>query len=320
VRARLLLPVLVLGLSALACGAGRDVDATVNAVNTAVQLTLVAMTQPSTGEPPTLAPPSSTPPATLGVPATTQAPPTVVTPTPSITNPPAAATTQAPPAIATVQPRPNGSIYHATRRDPAPAINGEASDWPSPLPYGIDQNVFRPENWGGLADLGVRWAAGWDASNLYLIALVTDDTHVQIEHGELLYRGDSMEVQLDADLAGDFNVTSLSGDDHQLGVSAGDNRESPEYWLWNPPAKSGTPGGIVLTTHAGAAGGDYVLEIAIPWSLYGVTPSAGMRFGFSFNASDNDNPGTAEQQTMISSVSTRTLLNPTTWGTLELDP
>jgi hypothetical protein len=313
-----IVPIAFLALAALACGGGRDVNATVDAVNTSVQLTLGAMTQPSTGEPPTSAPPTSAPQATLGVIATTAAPsPTVFVP-PTLTGAPPAATTPPPPA--TAPSRPNGLIYHATRRDPAPAIDGNAGDWPNPLPYGIDQNVFRPENWGGLADLGVRWAAGWDANYLYLIALVTDDAHVQIEHGELLYRGDSMELQLDADLAGDFNVTSLSGDDHQLGLSSGDNRESPEYWLWNPPAKSGTPGGIVLTTHAGAAGGDYILEIAIPWSLYGVTPAGGQRFGFAFNASDNDTPATAEQQTMISSVSTRTLLNPTTWGTLELDP
>jgi hypothetical protein len=322
VSQKLLLPVLLLALATLACGGGRDVNATVNAVNTAVQQTLVAMTAPSTSGPATNQPPTNTLQPTLGVPAatvTTAAPPAATTPAPpTVTNPAPVATTQ--PAPATVQPRPNGLIYHATRRDPAPAIDGNAGDWPDPLPNTIDQNVFRPENWGGTSDLGARWAAGWDANNLYLIALVTDDTHVQIEHGELLYRGDSMEIQLDADLAGDFNVTSLSGDDHQLGLSSGGNRESPEYWLWNPPAKSGTPGGIVLTTHAGAAGGDYVLEIAIPWSLYGVTPAGGMRFGFSFNASDNDNAGTAEQQTMISSVSTRTLLNPTTWGTLELDP
>jgi hypothetical protein len=105
-----------------------------------------------------------------------------------------------------------------------------------------------------------------------------------------------------------------------LGLSSGGNRETPEYWLWNPPAKQGTPGGITLVTRAGAGGGDYILEIAIPWSMYGVTPAGGLRFGFCFNASDNDTAATAEQQTMISSVSTRTLLNPTTWGTLELDP
>jgi hypothetical protein len=311
---RIAFPLLLLALGALACGGGRDVDATVNAVNTSVQLTLAAMTQPVTSQPPTAAPATNTPPATIGVQPTTPPPPTNTFTPPTITSP--APATNTPPSPA----RPNGLIYHATRRDSAPTIDGQTGDWPDPLPYAIDQNVYRPENWGGTTDLSARWAAAWDANYLYLIASVTDETHVQIEHGELLYRGDSMEVQLDADLAGDFNTTSLSADDHQLGLSSGANRETPEFWLWNPPAKQGTPSGITLVTRAGAGGGDYVLEIAIPWSLYGVTPGGGLRVGFCFNASDNDTAATAEQQTMISSVSTRTLLNPTTWGTLELDP
>lgn len=311
------LPISLLALAALACGGGRDVDATVNAVSTSVQSTLAAMTQAASP-----APATATSAPTVGIQPTTPPSPTSFVPS-SATSPPAA-TTSAPPAATTppptTQPRPNGVIYHAARRDPAPAIDGQTSDWPAPLPYAIDQNVYRPENWGGITDLSAAWAAGWDANYLYLVASVTDDAHVQIEHGELLYRGDSMEVQLDADLAGDFNITSLSGDDHQLGLSSGANRETPEYWLWNPPAKNGVPTGVTLVTRAGPGAGGYILEIAIPWSMYGVTPAPGQRFGFSFNASDNDVAATAEQQTMISSVSTRTLLNPTTWGTLELDP
>jgi hypothetical protein len=303
-----------LALAGLACGAGPDVEATVNAVSTSVQLTLGAMTQPVTTAPPATA----TPPAPLGNLSPTPPPTDFVPPTLTLTSPAPAATTAPTPIASPV--RPNGTIFHATRRDTAPTIDGQPADWPSPLPYAIDQNVYRPENWGGTADLSALWAAGWDASFLYLIASVTDDTHVQIEHGALLYRGDSMELQLDFDLAGDFNVTSLNADDHQLGLSSGANREQPELWLWNPPAKNGVPGGVTLVTRAGASGGDYILEIAIPWSLYGVAPAAGHRFGFAFNASDNDIAATAEQQTMISSVSTRTLLNPTTWGTLELDP
>jgi hypothetical protein len=36
------------------------------------------------------------------------------------------------------------------------------------------------------------------------------------------------------------------------------------------------------------------------------------------SVSDNDAVGTAAQQSMVSSVSSRTLLNPTTWGTMVL--
>jgi hypothetical protein len=67
-------------------------------------------------------------------------------------------------------------------------------------------------------------------------------------------------------------------------------------------------------------GNGFYLEASIPWSTFGVTPNAGSTFGFTLSVSDNDTPGTTEQQSMISSVDTRRLTNPTTWGTLILDP
>jgi hypothetical protein len=77
---------------------------------------------------------------------------------------------------------------------------------------------------------------------------------------------------------------------------------------------------VAIVTRATADTGGYLLEAAIPWSMYGITPAGGLRLGFALNSSDNDTPGTNEQQSMNSSVSTRTLLNPMTWGTVELEP
>jgi hypothetical protein len=62
----------------------------------------------------------------------------------------------------------------------------------------------------------------------------------------------------------------------------------------------------------------YNLEAMIPWTVFGVTPDAGDRFGFALSISDNDLTGAPVQQSLVSSVSTRTLTNPTTWGTLIL--
>ena len=74
--------------------------------------------------------------------------------------------------------------------------------------------------------------------------------------------------------------------------------------------------GVVNEVHQGG----YALEVAIPWSMYGLTPTGGLRLGFALNSSDDDQPGVAVQESMISTVSTRTLTDPTTWGTLQLDP
>jgi hypothetical protein len=56
----------------------------------------------------------------------------------------------------------------------------------------------------------------------------------------------------------------------------------------------------------------------IPWTVFGVTAEAGDRFGFALSVSDNDLTGAPVQQSMVSNVSSRTLTNPTTWGTLIL--
>ena len=90
--------------------------------------------------------------------------------------------------------------------------------------------------------------------------------------------------------------------------------------LWNPNSRYGTAVGLSLASRPTEPNGGYIIEAALPWSYFGVTPSAGQTFGIALNSSDDDVPGAASQQSMLSSVSTRTLLNPTTWGTIQLDP
>jgi hypothetical protein len=291
----------VLGLLfALRTSAPPDSAATANAVGTSVALTLnpgglptgvisVATATQSAG---VTAPPAATPiPA-----ATTALPPT---PLPSFT----------PPA------RSNGALIIAQRRN-APVVDGLLSDW-SDWPYRAESAVFRPENWTGAADLNVQFALAWDEANLYLAAIVTDDAFVQTQRGEALFRGDSVEMLFDADLAGDFSGASLNGDDFQLGLSPGTNSgDGAEAWLWFPRAAAGVPVNVVVASQQTALG--YTCEAQIPWAMFGLRPAGGQRFGFALSASDNDSPGAADQQSMVSSVNTRRLSDPTTWGTLEL--
>jgi hypothetical protein len=105
-----------------------------------------------------------------------------------------------------------------------------------------------------------------------------------------------------------------------LGLSPGENRLSPEAFLWNPNSRYGPAVGLSLSSRPTEPNGGYVFEAALPWSFFGVTPAPGQHFGFALNSSDDDVPGTASQQSMLSSVSTRKLLDPTSWGTLEIDP
>ena len=323
IKAQWLCPLAMLALAALACsGGGTNVQATVDAVDTAVQSTLGAMTQPAGGTPgpastlPTLT--TQTPPATLGI----------VTPTPTFYAPPTPASPTKPPGGPTVtsapggdQPvRPNGPLLHAPHLSSPPSIDAQGNDWPADLPNSIDKLVFQAAGFNGPFDQSGHFAMGWDASSFYLYVVIADNTFVQTQHGELLFRGDSLELQFDADLAGDFAANKLSGDDFQLGLSPGDNRMTPEAFLWNPAGRKGVPAGLALASRASSDAGGYVFEATIPWSFFDVTPIAGEHFGMALNSSDDDALGTAIQQSMNSSVATRQLLDPTTWGTIQIDP
>ena len=318
-KAQLLCALGVLALAGLACSSGgTNVQATVDAVDTAVQSTLVALTPPGTPGADT-----STPQATLGI--TTNAAPTASPYAPPSNTPHSGATSTPIPQVTSApttanQPsRPNGVLIHAAHLATPPHIDAQGNDWPANLPYNIDQLVFQAQGFNGPFDQSGQFAMGWDANNLYLYVVVQDDAHVQTQHGELLFKGDSLELQFDADLVGDFSDTKISGDDFQLGLSSGPDRTEPEAFLWNPPTRYGVPAGLTLASRAGDAGG-YVFEAAIPWSFFGVTPTPGEHFGIALNSSDDDAPGSALQQSMKSSVSTRLLTDPTSWGTLQIDP
>lgn len=282
-----------------------DPAATANAVSTNVQETLIAM--------------GTLPPPATSVSEATQPPITV----PTATAPPS--TPFQPPTLTSVPPSPtplvrgNGTLLTAARRIGPVTLNGVLDEWPNPLPGVAEQATFRSENWTGVGDLSARYAMNWDDNFLYLAVQVTDDAHVQTQRGETMFRGDSVEILLDTDLAGDFASEELSADDFQIGFSLGAlNGDLPEAWLWFPTNREGAPTSVSVAAQSTAAG--YNLEAAIPWSVLGIRPAANARFGFTLSVSDNDSPDTAEQQTMVSSVATRRLTDPTSWGTLELGP
>lgn len=291
-----------LAAASLACSVstsgGPDVAATVNALSTSVQQTLDAQTAAPPGTP---------------TPAPALTPISALTPTLGATIAPAS------PVPTGELARPNGVVIHAQPLAAAPQIDGNPSDW-NGLPYTVDQVVYQPGNWFGPADQSAAFAIGWDSDNLYLAAHVVDDVHVQTQLGEQIFKGDSLELLLDSDLRGDYADPKLSADDFQLGLTPGEQKiGGPDAYLWYPKAKAGRPAAVTVAAYQDETGNGYYLEAALGWSVFGLAPAAGDRFGFALSSSDNDTPGTAEQQSMISTASTRQFTDPTTWGTLVLD-
>jgi hypothetical protein len=199
----------------------------------------------------------------------------------------------------------------------APVVDGNLEDWRvASIP--VSSVVYGAGNVSGAQDLSGEAYVGWDEDFLYLGVRVVDETYAQGASGDDLYLGDSVEVLIDTRLADDFFVADLSPDDFQLGVSPGSPSPgtNSQAYLWYPRSVEGARAQVNIG--AQATGDGYQVELAVPWSVFELSPQAGQRFGFAFSISDNDLTGSDVQQSMVSSVATRRLTNPTTWGNLVL--
>jgi serine/threonine protein kinase len=211
----------------------------------------------------------------------------------------------------------NGTVVFARHPIATPLIDGNLGEWSS-TSYPVPFNVYDPDNtWTGPADLSANFQISWDTAYLYLAVQVTDDIHAQNESGATIFKGDDVDIQIDADLAGDFTIDTLNGDDGQIGISPGNfQSRSPESYIWLPAHLESSNTGISIAAKKTAQG--YVVEFAVPWSALGGRPTAEKPVGFCLNISDNDNVNTSIQQVMLSTSPNRVWGNPQTWGTLVL--
>ena len=243
----------------------------------------------------------------------TNAEPTIST---SATELPAIAPTVTLPALSTVS-----SQATAIRIPSPPIIDAILDEWTGLPASNSSSIVFTSSTWDGSDDLEVSWQLAWDENNLYVAATVVDDIHAQNQTGNTIFRGDSLDMQIDTNRAGDYGP-ALSPDDFQITFSPGDFAGLPSSAF----RFQGTAGGDMLdatTEHnilvaAQPQGGGYILEASIPWRDLNVVPAAGMELGLALNATDNDQPGTATQEIMKSNAPDRSFGDPTTWGILIL--
>ncbi len=175
----------------------------------------------------------------------------------------------------------------------------------------------------------------YDQEFLYAAFVVEDEWFVGYSGpDERYYRGDAPQLLLDVDLAGDFDQPALSSDDLQVDLLPGVDGpgDSPSVALWQLESLTSQvyPGASIaavpLTTAqrftivAVPSARGYFVEAALPWRNLGFFPSMAPTLGVAASLSDNDTPGTDVQECMISSAPQRDFRNPTTWGTLVLQP
>lgn len=232
----------------------------------------------------------------------------------------AAAATDAPAPTATGEPvalartRRDGPVWVIARQERPPALDGRLDDWRSGA-FDVANVAFGADFWDGPADLSARAFVAWDTGGLYLGVRVTDDHFSQPSAGTDLHLGDSVELQLDTDLMGDWDDATYSADDWQIGLSPGDfEGRPPEAVIWRP--QGGDASAIRVASRRLADG--YILEAAVPWATLAVDPASSDRLGIAVNVSDNDFPAPA-QVTLLSSTKNRSWADPRTFGTLVLE-
>jgi len=195
----------------------------------------------------------------------------------------------------------------------APQINGDLGEWPA-LVYPASRAGFGAESWTGSADASASWNVVWDDSRLYVAVRVQDDVFVQQSAGEALFRGDSVEVWLSTG-PGERQST-LSGREYQIGISPGDlagATSGPNAFFWLP-AQFRRPLNTEVAIAAQRTATGYNLEFTLPWAVLGTAPTVGRELSLVLALNDDDTPGTAEQETQVTSIAGAQLANPLTWN------
>jgi hypothetical protein len=209
----------------------------------------------------------------------------------------------------------------AIRLAAPPIIDGNLDEWGEAPVFESAHIVYQVSGWDGTDDLTALWRLAWDVNNLYIGVEVADDIHVQTQTGNQIFRGDSVDMQFDTNRAGDLGP-ELSPDDIQITFSPGDFATLPPSTFRFQGTADGqildAPGGHHVNLQALQTATGYRIEAAIPWSDLSLTPAEGLVIGLALNANDNDSPGTAVQEIMKSHIATRTLTDPSGWGTLTL--
>ncbi|HTS18144.1 MAG TPA: sugar-binding protein [Verrucomicrobiae bacterium] len=178
----------------------------------------------------------------------------------------------------------------ATRRSQAPRVDGNLDDWASipALPLRGKEAVIRsPEEYKGDADLSAQLRFAWDSKALYIAADVTDDVYLQPETGDMIWRGDCLQMAFDVAPHKSAN-TEMTVALTQKGLEAVRALSFDPVHVPLGPVKDN---GFELAVRKTSTG--LVYEIAVPWSSLGMSqaPEAGQAIGISLAVNDLDSTG-----------------------------
>ncbi len=213
--------------------------------------------------------------------------------------------------------RPEDQGVFAAPQQAAIVLDGNPDEWPDAW-VPASAIVGGAASWSGETDLSAAFQTAWGDDGLYLAVKVVDDSYRAGPPGTDLWQGDSVEINFDRNLAGDYDSAESNGDDYQIGLGFGPEMALLLGYRWLPYALEGPLdlAGAAVTTADG-----YTLETLIPWAVFGLTPAQvapGMTFAFNVALNDNDSDAAAQQTVASASPARTTYDDPTQWGTLVL--
>ena len=160
-----------------------------------------------------------------------------------------------------------------------------------------EQVTYGRDEWKGLDDLSGDVRFGYNEQDFFVAARIVDSFFIQDQSGTNVWRGDHVMVTLDFIRGGKID------DVMQLGLSPGSLAESgatqPELVIWRPAGYA--PEGARVAARRTADG--YVVEAAIPWGVFKITPVKHQVFGLQFGFSDSDSTPSIQQSVMSISTS-----------------
>jgi len=156
------------------------------------------------------------------------------------------------------------------------------------------------------SDLSANWSALWDNTNVYVFISVTDNDKVN-DSGTAWYEDDGIELFIDGK---NNKATAYDNDDFQWGFRYNDanlidggNNVSPS---------NGIVFNMVNTTNG------YDLEVSIPWTTIGITPSVGTVIGFDVAINDDDGGTDRENKISWNATADQGWQDPSFFGETEL--
>lgn len=155
------------------------------------------------------------------------------------------------------------------------------------------------------SDLSGSFKALWDASYLYILADVSDDT--KVNDSQNVYDDDAVEVYVDIN---NDKTTTYGANDVQYSFGWNDGTTVGAL----PSGRSVT--GIAYT--AVARTGGYIIEAKIPWATIQGTPAIDQLIGIDFMINDDDDNGTRDGKLAWNAATDNAWQDPSLFGTAKL--